>query len=65
MHSPILGLQINSDKEIEIGMKGLPSNITAEGKNKLVRRAVPDNSQRIRRTVQWLFAALNVTLVFV
>jgi polyferredoxin len=43
-------------------MEGLPSNITAEGKNKLVHRAVPDNSQRIRRTVQWLFAALNVWL---
>jgi polyferredoxin len=62
MHSPILGLQINSDKEIEMGMKGPPSIITPDGKNKLVRRAVPDNSQRIRRTVQWLFAALNVWL---
>jgi polyferredoxin len=31
-------------------------------KKKLVRRSAPDRSQRIRRTVQWLFAALNVGL---
>jgi polyferredoxin len=29
-------------------------------KKKLVRRAAPDQSQRIRRLVQWVFVALNV-----
>ena len=28
-------------------------------KKKLIRRKAPDRSQRIRRTVQWLFVALN------
>lgn len=31
----------------------------ATGKKKLVRRAAPDRTQRIRRTVQWVFLALN------
>ena len=36
-------------------------NGIAEGqKKKLIRRSTPDRSQRIRRTVQWLFVALNL-----
>src|SRR3954469_9609378 len=33
-----------------------------EGKKSFVRRVVPDNSQRIRRTAQLVFVALNVWL---
>jgi len=38
----------------------VPERVSPEGKKKqFVRRSVPDNSQRIRHTVQWLFVALN------
>ncbi len=30
-----------------------------EPKKKWTRRSSPDRSQRVRRTVQWLFIALN------
>jgi polyferredoxin len=45
-----------------MGMTGLASGFAREGKNKLIRRTFPDDSRRIRRTVQWLFVALNVWL---
>lgn len=39
-----------------LGIAARPSG----AKKKVVRRAKPDRSQRIRRTVQWAFAALNL-----
>ncbi|HLJ79350.1 MAG TPA: 4Fe-4S binding protein [Acidobacteriaceae bacterium] len=42
---------------VEMGARRTPGNGT---KKKLVRRAKPDRSQRIRRAVQWGFAALNL-----
>ncbi len=45
-----------------MGIIKLASSFTRDRKKNLIRRGVPDDSQRIRQTVQWLFAALNVWL---
>jgi hypothetical protein len=38
--------------------------IEEPGKKKLVRRLGPDDSQKTRRIVRWLFVALNAGLEF-
>jgi polyferredoxin len=55
----MLGLQSNSEKDLQMEMKGTAA-IRARAVNKMfVRRSGPDVSQRVRQVVQWLFAALN------
>jgi polyferredoxin len=55
----MLGLQTNSDKDLQMEMKGTAAIHARAGNKKLVRRSGPDVSQRVRRVVQWLFVALN------
>src|SRR3954471_21744195 len=45
-----------------MGMKGIAALGIREGNKKFVRRPGSDDSQKIRRTVQWLFVALNIWL---
>jgi polyferredoxin len=56
---PKLGLETGPDKDFEMGKEETEAIPTQEMRKKLVRRASPDGSQRIRRVVQWLFVALN------
>jgi polyferredoxin len=55
----MLTLQTNSDKDLQMEMKGTAATHARPGNKKLVRRSGPDVSQRVRRVVQWLFVALN------
>jgi polyferredoxin len=55
----MLGLQTNSDKDLQMEMKGTAAIRARAGNKTLVRRSGPDVSQRVRRVVQWLFVALN------